>query len=255
MGGTTLAKYVTFVGLLFPPCLGIWALGVAASCGGSTGNDDADASGSLDAGKTEAGDGFDATIGMDAGVEPEASVEGEVEAGQCYINAAMYDQSCSVDSDCIRTIPWLGLPVQSGDYCSDMCLCGGEAINKDAAAQYTSAVSKTPLGSHAPEGCLCPSLPTEACCQNGRCMATQCPATLMDAGMTGAQDAGGALDGSVLCGLLTGPLDAGSSDAGPTRLCVPPEVCTPFNGGWACCVLPGGAGGSICFGLPGDGGG
>jgi hypothetical protein len=63
------------------------------------------------------------------------------------------------------------------------------------------------------------------------------------------------LDGSVLCGLLTGPLDAGSPEGGPTRLCVPPEVCVPFNGNWACCILPGGAGGSICFGLPGDGGG
>jgi hypothetical protein len=116
---------------------------------------------------------------MDAGGS-DASIE--TDAAACFINAATYDQSCSVDSDCLSSVS--GLPVgslfvdlpagslfvQSGNYCTPLCICGDETISKGAVAQYVADVSKTPIGSGAlaPSQCYCPSR-TAPCCQAGRC--------------------------------------------------------------------------------------
>jgi hypothetical protein len=231
-------------------CLRLCALVVAASCGGSALPDGIDGSAS-EASKAEASVGFEPQAEAEVQGRPDATMGAEAYAGPCYIVTAAYDQSCSVDSDCVGTLaPLGGYPVESGDYCGTGCFCGGEAINKNAVAQFSAAVSKTPLFMDTTSCGFCPFVSTVACCQNGHCT-TGCPETPTEAG---GQEAEAPVPGSVLCGLLTGPLDAGSPDSGPTRLCVPPEVCVPFNGAWACCVLPGGAGGSICFGLPGDAG-
>jgi hypothetical protein len=182
----------------------------------------------------------------------EASVEAE--AASCVIQVSRYDHSCSVDSDCVGLIAGFrddlgtgGLPVQSGNYCKAMCVCGGEAISKTAVAQYAKDVSATPLGSGAiaGEACGCVNI-LSPCCQNGQCVVDQCAqGTSIDAGTTSVLDAS-SVDGSVLCGLKTGPLDSGSAGTDPTRWCMPQEVCTQFNGGWACCTVQGTGGISIC---------
>jgi hypothetical protein len=139
-----------------------------------------------------------ATI-ADSGVVRDGGVGGEPEAyaGPCNIYASDYDQSCSVDSDCVGTLADLGgIPVESADYCSPGCLCGtGEAINKSAVAQFTAAVSNTPLLSDPSPGCFCSVRSTVGCCQNGRC-STLCYGIGIDGGVTPeAQDAEPAIDG------------------------------------------------------------
>jgi hypothetical protein len=159
------------------------SLGIEMSCGGQT---RLEARGADAAIPTEAGvsgvetgaNGFDAGSGLDA---PEgSSVDDHVDGAGCYISAANYDQSCSVDSDCVAVIQGaeggveaFGLVVQSGNYCQPICMCGGEAINKSAAAQYLADVSETPLGSGAIKPllpCMCPQIPNAACCSDGGCV-------------------------------------------------------------------------------------
>src|SRR5580658_5981 len=112
------------------------------------------------------------------------------DAGTCSIEAANYDQSCSVESDCIGEVsvdsgPFsvTGLPVTFGNYCAaTMCFCGGGAISRKAVPQFIADVSKTPVGSGAiaPELCFCPQeLPP--CCANGRCTTSPCPASTAEA--------------------------------------------------------------------------
>ena len=197
------------------------ASGLATSCGGSDARNTIDGS-APDARTAETGVGFEPPVEAEAPPRVDATVGAEAYAGSCYIETGAYDQSCSVDSDCVGTLASLdGFPIQSGDYCGNECVCGGEAINKSAVAQFSEAVAVTPIFisyiNH--ESCgFCASVSTVACCQNARCT-TRCPGTPMDAGVTEGQDAETSIPGSVLCGLLSGPLDAGSPDSGPTRLC------------------------------------
>ncbi len=103
---------------------------------------------------------------------PEAGAEAHVDSGDCFIVATNYDQSCSADSDCVTTAA--GTLVEFGDYCTSHCLCGGNAINKSAAAQYAADVAKTPLGSGAISGagaCPCVGVLSMGCCQRGQCLA------------------------------------------------------------------------------------
>jgi hypothetical protein len=110
-----------------------------------------------------------------------ADAETPLDSGDCLILASSYDQSCSVDSDCV-TVAGTTL-VGFGDYCQSHCLCGGSAINKNSAARYATDVAKTPLGSGAISGagvCPCPPIPAMGCCQGGRCVAfcsTACSAS------------------------------------------------------------------------------
>jgi hypothetical protein len=220
---------------VFRLCFRIGAWGGVAACGGAThlsGGGDADT--------------------------PDAAIsDTDSEAAACFIDTSNYGQSCSVDSDCVGMVnaPQGRLQVQSGNYCKPMCICGGEAINRQSIAQYVTDVSKTPLGSGSipnPD-CFCP-LGAAACCQNGLC-ADGCYGSLDDAGVTGAtggQDSGAA--GGVLCGLKTGPLDSGADASGASRWCMPPEVCIPYNTGWACCTQQSSGGISICVTIGSDGG-
>jgi hypothetical protein len=242
------------------------SVGVAAttSCGGST-----HVSGSADGGGSEVGVGPEASAvadgrETDSETDSETSVVASLDGAACFINTSNYDQSCSVDSDCVTQVDlnpsklddyW---KVQSGNYCKTMCICGGDTISKSAVAQYTADVSKTPLGSgeipYVPCSCAV-GLPH--CCQHGLCalcgsVDAGASGGPLDAGTSGAQDA--EPPGSVLCGLNTGPLDAGASAGGPSRWCTPPETCVPFNGGWACCTEQGTGGISVCVAPIGDSG-
>jgi hypothetical protein len=87
---------------------------------------------------------------------------------KCSIDPSDYDQSCSVDSDCVGIAG--GFPVQSGNYCQMLCLCGGGTISRTAIGRYVQDVSETPLGSGAISQGMCSCggerLP---CCSHGHC--------------------------------------------------------------------------------------
>jgi hypothetical protein len=121
----------------------------------------------------------------------DAGVETTTEAGACIISASNYDRSCSTNSDCVAYIygdgglEFLnGLPVEFGNYCVPGCVCGGDAINRRAVAQYVNDVLKTP-SLREDLTCNCsvrvrPAVdsgePGGACCLNGTCSTTSCPA-------------------------------------------------------------------------------
>ena len=140
-----------------------------------------------------------------------------------------------------------GLRVFAGDYCGDECICGGDStINVGALAQFNADVAKTPIGSGAVEGVGADcSWPTEIdyapYCQSGRCVVGDCPETADAAPASDDAPSGNELNYTVLCVADTGPLDAGypgpPAIPGVSRWCNGPEVCTPFNGGWECCVF------------------
>jgi hypothetical protein len=185
---------------------------------------------------------------------------------KCLIETSNYDQTCSVDADCITMVGIF--PIQSGNFCQPQCLCGGGTINKQAAAQYVRDVSSTPLGSGSISQELCNCLPVEpTCCAGGRCtIGLQCIQALLraadaqtpedasedalntsDAESTPTHDSGGAPPGAtVMCGLNSGPFDAGVDAGGPWRWCQEGESCVPFNGGWACCMIQPAGGLAIC---------
>jgi hypothetical protein len=199
-----------------------------ASCGGSAGQAH---------GGVEAGGPQEASLPLEADASQETSLT--LDAGNCFIDVANYDQSCSVDTDCVGAFSTV--PVQSGNYCEPRCYCGGDAINKTAVDQYVHDVKMTPVGSGALfVACSCIEGPTP-CCLGGQCTTVRCPLPrssgppyVPDAG--GTPSAGAVPPGSVMCGLHVGPFDAGNDAGEPWRWCSPPESCVPFNGAWACCV-------------------
>lgn len=154
-------------------------LGIEMSCGGQT---RLEARGADAAFLAEAGS-LSVDAGSDSSAPDGSSVDVNVDAAACYISASDYDQACSVDSDCVAVVEsaeggigLFGLFVQSGNYCQPLCMCGGQAINKSAAAQYRADVSKTPVGSGAIQTppCNCPNIGGAACCRGGRCVG-YCP--------------------------------------------------------------------------------
>jgi hypothetical protein len=200
-----------------------------AACGGSHAQPSAEA----DAGRSQ-----EPNVILEAEASQQANQV--TDASNCVIDVANYDQSCSVDTDCISGLigSW---PIQSGNYCEPKCYCGDDAISKAAVDQYLHDVKMTPWGSGAfslPCSCLEGLSP---CCLGGKCTTARCPSPrssapphVPDAGAT--SHAGAVPPGSVMCGLHEGPFDAGNDAGEPWRWCSPPEGCVPFNGGWACCV-------------------
>jgi hypothetical protein len=173
------------------------------------------------------------SVHRDGGAATPSTTQGS-EAGSCFIKASNYDQSCSVDSDCTGVAG--KFPIQSGNYCQTICLCGGDSINKKAIAQYVQDVSMTPAGAGAVSSlCFCGMI-AQPCCKNGTCT-TSCPPPMPTNDGEATPDAEG-IPGSVMCDLNVGPFDAGAAAPGPWRWCVPPTRCVPFNGGWACCGNP-----------------
>jgi hypothetical protein len=100
---------------------------------------------------------------------PDAAAEADAYGGICLIEAANYDQSCSADTDCVGYTD--GFPVNFGNYCQGTCFCGGDAINKSAAAKFVRDVRMTPTASqiHSLTCGGCPANATPGCCVQGRC--------------------------------------------------------------------------------------
>jgi hypothetical protein len=187
----------------------------------------------------------DASAVGDGGGEGGSGGDG---AYQCSIQASAYDISCKVDSDCVSMAG--NFPVAFGNfYCTSDCLCPSDAISRGAVAQYVSDVSRTPWGSGAMarDGCLC-GLSLGPCCLAGQCSVAcsaelpcsrpPCSTSGTDSGTpdSGAADSEVLPVGSVLCASRLGLVDAGVVDGGVLYQCVPPQSCTQFNGGWACCM-------------------
>ncbi len=218
------------------------------SCGGSVASSD------------DGGKGADATWTStaleaggprtDGGTYADTGTDGARLVESCQIQSAAYDPSCSTDSDCVGTAG--SFPVQFGDYCRPLCICGGDAINRDAASRYAADVARTPAGSGqiALLNCGC-SAGFEPCSRNHTCVISDraCSSAATDSGPFDIVDANSVIDGTVLYSLNAGPTDGATLDVGPTRLCAPPESCVTYNKGWACCG-PVGVG-VLCF-SPGD---
>jgi hypothetical protein len=175
-----------------------------------------DASSTSDVGGTTV-DGAGERANVDAsndGPSVEGSGDGgpDAESDGCTVSASNYDQSCTVDTDCVE--------VSSGDYCSAAtCQCGGSVVNVGALAQFRADVSKTPLGSGALMSlpCGCP-LAAGPCCRQGMCKAgfgedCSSPADTLAA----CVDAGGTCRPSALYG--------GCNQGAPDACAYSDEVC------------------------------
>jgi hypothetical protein len=184
------------------------------------------------------------TTATDASVGSEASSLG-VDAA-CLIQTSTFDHSCNVDSDCVSVAG--NLPVASGNYCASGCMCADDAINRSAAAEYITVVSRTPnaTGAVPRVGCFCGAT-AGPCCVAGQCSVVcslpcsrpPCSTSEYDSGPVEAVDAAAELmpDGSVFCSSQIGPFDA-SAQFGDAAIysCGPSEACVPYNGGWGCCM-------------------
>ena len=99
----------------------------------------------------------------------------------CSLSASQYDNSCTVDSDCV------GVP--SGDPCAGNCLsvCPTAALNVRVASQYLADLGAV-MSAHneSPGVCSCPAIGAPSCCR-GVCSVEGCSAA-PDAGV--AKDAG-----------------------------------------------------------------
>ena len=219
---------------------------MAASCGGkilsSTADADAegrpgaepDATGSNGASPPDATEDRGPNV---RGFSGDSNIGAESDGMSCFLDTSRYDQSCSVDSDCIAEIGDAGLSlgagtliVQSGDYCRTMCLCPTDAISRSAVAEYVADVARTPLGSGSvsPQFCNC-GVTYFPCCLRGHCVGA-CYTPELYANGSNADT-----NGDVPCGLQSGPLDGGGSGIEPFLVCRPPESCQRIGGGWGCC--------------------
>ena len=198
----------------------VWALGVAPlliwGCGGVASSQAPSAAG----GKGESG-----ATSRDAGPTSSAGAPAN-EAGpapSCMVDATDFDQSCTTDTDCRAVV--------TGYVCGG-AQCANAGINAKALQTYERAYPpRPPNTSNTVVSC-----DDHACCRAGRCAAgTECAPTDAGAPMVDASEPPD-LHYTVLCGEDTGPSDAGSAIPGVSRWCNGLEACTPFNGGWECCL-------------------
>lgn len=147
-------------------------------------------------------------------VATSASSDGGSGPADCTILASNYDQSCTVDTDCVL--------VTTGNWCGTGCLCAVAAINTGASAAFNEATAQTPVGSGEVSGddCPCPPVPGP-CCRQGGCT-TSC-LSQTDTLPTCA-DAGGTCEFS--CVLSDGEL------MGPMPVCAYADevCCVPSSG-------------------------
>jgi hypothetical protein len=74
------------------------------------------------------------------------------DGGVCVaIDVSTYDQSCNAASDCIV--------IQTGNVCSEECVCGSSTVNASEEARYNEATS----GLLFSEFCDCPPEPVLEC--------------------------------------------------------------------------------------------
>jgi hypothetical protein len=107
----------------------------------------------------------------------------------CNMSASQYDNSCSVDSDCV------GVPF--GNPCAGNCLsvCPLAALNARVAPQYLSDLGAV-MAAHnePPVACACPALSAPSCCR-GICSVSGC-STTGSTGGTGGGDTTAASGGN-----------------------------------------------------------
>jgi len=154
-------------------------------------------------------------------------------AATCVVSASHYDQSCTVDSDCVSSTD--NFAVIFGNYwCSSESGCFWErgAINRSSMAQYDRDVAMTPFGSGAvplaPGSCQTPppSSDVGACCVSGQC--------------TSAPGACPSQPNTVLCVADVGPSVLGYSPEipavpGVSQWCEGYGVCMNVDDEWQCC--------------------
>ncbi len=145
-----------------------------------------------------------------------------IDASVKLVQASDYDQSCTINSDCVE------IYVGNGSSCEITCGASPAAINKSAEAQYLTDVRNLP-----PISCACEVTPPVAveggpCCIGGSCQFTQCP-NLVTTG-DAAADAGtsdAALESSSATSLQCG---AGTFSGAGTDQCI--------NAGGVCVQVP-----------------
>ena len=98
-------------------------------------------------------------------VDGGAAVDGATtDAGlSCNLSASQYDNSCTVDSDCVGVPP--------GDPCAGNCssICRTSALNARVAYQYLTDLKVVSAGRNEDVGCMCPCIAAQPCCRQGVC--------------------------------------------------------------------------------------
>jgi len=138
-----------------------------------------------------------ATIGVACSASPLQVLDGGFEAGgdtdsaasnppSCtVVLASSFDQSCTVDTDCVAVHEVHACPI------TDCSGCLKQGINKGAMTQYMSALSKNAaLG---PSGVICHCPPCQgdfAICRGGQCQAPSCTPPFADT-LAACANAGG----------------------------------------------------------------
>jgi hypothetical protein len=131
---------------------------MASSCGGET-SENARGNGGESAGAP-----------IDAPDAPSDAMHDTSDDALCAIHASNYDQTCSDDSDCVTSAGRFAINFSILNYCSDICLCSLNAINKNAADQYLADISSTPFGSGSFPRLTCSCTdPGGPCCRGGMC--------------------------------------------------------------------------------------
>ena len=110
------------------------------------------------------GGSTNASAGGSTGLSGSASAGGSMslplDGGlSCNMRANQYDNTCSVDSDCV------GVP--DVDPCSNLCPCPTAALNARVAYQYRSDFAALNAG-RASGVCNCPCI-AAPCCRQGVC--------------------------------------------------------------------------------------
>jgi hypothetical protein len=115
--------------------------------------------------------------------------------------ASDYDQSCTVDTDCVAVGEISSCPASGCDGCTT------EAVNKSVMAQYTAAFAQAFASGPSGPGCNCPC-ESGAVCRGGKCQAAFCGPPLTDT-LSACADAGGqcAYSANTTCSGM-GPPDA-----------------------------------------------
>jgi hypothetical protein len=141
--------------------------GEAGMTAGDSATSETDATTQADAPTMDAGTDVTAESEVSSGASADASLDSSADGSACtLILPSDYDQSCTLDSDCIAVGEVATCPP---DACSNQCLVG--LVSANVAAEYTAAIARAtadipPLV--APEFCNC-ELVLIPVCRNGKC--------------------------------------------------------------------------------------
>jgi hypothetical protein len=137
----------------------------------------------------------------------------DADGGACIpVLASSYDQSCTVDSDCVAVGEVPSCPAAACDGCTT------QAVNRGATTEYRAALARAFASAPAGTVCGCPC-ESGAVCRAGQCQAAFCGPPSGDT-LSACRDSGGtcAYTANTTCGTL-GPPDACAYD--DELCCVP----------------------------------